>query len=58
MRYSAQAIAEGLVDNESLEQLGSRGPMDPSVADSDQDGIPDGEEDFDHDGLNRSALLN
>jgi len=58
VRYSAQAIAMGLVDNASLEQLGARGPMDPSVADSDQDGIPDGEEDFDHDGLNRTALLN
>lgn len=58
VKYSAMAIAEGLIDNNSLEALGARGPMDPSMEDSDLDGIPDGEEDFDHDGLNRTMLLN
>jgi hypothetical protein len=32
--------------------------MDPSMIDSDLDGIPDGEEDFDMDGLNRTSQLN
>ena len=32
--------------------------MDPSMIDSDLDGIEDGEEDFDQDGLNRTNLLN
>ena len=58
VKYSAQAISEGLVDNLTLENLGARGPMDPALEDSDLDGIPDGEEDFDRDGLNRTAELN
>ena len=32
--------------------------MDPRMPDSDLDGIDDGSEDFDDDGLNRSHLLN
>jgi hypothetical protein len=31
--------------------------MDPSMIDSDLDGVDDGQEDFDHDGLNRTNLL-
>ena len=31
--------------------------MDPSMADSDLDGINDGEEDPDMDGLNRTGLI-
>ena len=56
--YSGEAISLGLADNNSLNALGARGPMDPSMIDSDLDGIDDGQEDFDSDGLNRSNLLN
>ena len=52
------ALNEGLVDNMSLELLGARGPLDPRMPDSDLDGIMDGDEDFDNDGLNRTALMN
>ena len=38
--------------------IGARGPLDPRMPDSDLDGIMDGDEDFDSDGLNRTALLN
>jgi hypothetical protein len=55
---SERAISLGLVDNNSLDALGARGPMDPRMPDSDLDGIDDGAEDFDGDGLNRSHLLN
>ena len=55
---SERAINLGLVDNNSLDALGARGPMDPRMPDSDLDGIDDGAEDFDGDGLNRSHLLN
>ncbi len=58
VKYSAQAISEGLVDNLTLQNLGARGPMDPSMDDSDLDGILDSDEDFDRDGLNRTAQLN
>ena len=56
--FSEQAISEGLVDNNSLNALGARGPMDPSMPDSDLDGIDDGQSDFDRDGLNRTHQLN
>ena len=39
--YSEEAIALGLVDNNTLNALGSRGPMDPRMPDSDLDGIND-----------------
>jgi len=55
---SERAINLGLVDNNSLDALGARGPMDPRMPDSDLDGIDDGAEDFDSDGLNRTHLLN
>ena len=55
---SERAISLGLVDNNTLDALGARGPMDPRMPDSDLDGIDDGSEDFDDDGLNRSHLLN
>ena len=48
----------GLVDNNTLDALGARGPMDPRMPDSDLDGIDDGQEDFDGDGLNRTNLMN
>ncbi len=56
--YSGLALEAGLVDNNTLEMIGARGPMDPKMPDSDLDGIEDGEEDFDNDGLNREGLLN
>ena len=43
--FSEEAIELGLVDNNSLDALGSRGPMDPRMFDSDLDGIDDGSED-------------
>ncbi len=55
---SERAISLGLVDNNTLNALGARGPMDPRMPDSDLDGIDDGAEDFDEDGLNRTHLLN
>ena len=55
---SERAINLGLVDNNTLDALGARGPMDPRMPDSDLDGIDDGSEDFDDDGLNRTHLLN
>ncbi len=55
--YSGLALANGLVDNGSLNAYGARGVMDPSMPDSDLDGIMDGEEDPDDDGLNRTGLI-
>jgi hypothetical protein len=55
--YSEEAIELGLVDNNTLNALGSRGPMDPRMPDSDLDGINDGSEDLDNDGLNRTNLM-
>ena len=52
------ALTLGLVDNNTLSALGSRGPMDPRMPDSDLDGIDDGQEDFDGDGLNITYLKN
>lgn len=56
--YSRLAMEMGLVDNATLESYGARGTMDPAMADSDFDGIDDGSEDPDLDGLNRTSLLN
>ena len=56
--WSDKALELGLSNSEELQSLGARGPMDPSMIDSDLDGIEDGEEDFDQDGLNRTNLLN
>ena len=56
--YSQQALEDGLVDNSTLSAYGARGLMDPSLIDSDFDGINDGEEDPDNDGLNRTGLYN
>jgi hypothetical protein len=56
--WSDKALELGLSSSEELEAMGARGPMDPSMIDSDLDGIEDGEEDFDMDGLNRTSLLN
>jgi len=56
--YSQQALENGLVDNSTLSAYGARGLMDPSLIDSDFDGINDGEEDPDNDGLNRTGLYN
>ena len=55
--YSEEAIELGLVDNNTLNALGSRGPMDPRMPDSDLNGIDDGNEDMDNDGLNRTILM-
>ncbi|MEC9457527.1 MAG: hypothetical protein VYD27_00960 [Candidatus Thermoplasmatota archaeon] len=57
VRFSEEALRLGLVDNNSLDALGSRGPMDPRMPDSDLDGINDGNEDLDDDGLNRTILM-
>ena len=56
--WSDKALELGLTSAEELQGYGARGPMDPSMIDSDLDGIEDGEEDFDRDGLNRTNLLN
>jgi hypothetical protein len=56
--YSEIALSLGLVDNNTLSAVGARGPMDPKMLDSDVDGIDDGQEDFDGDGLNRTHLMN
>ena len=55
--YSGLALENGLVDNGTIDAYGARGVMDPSMPDSDLDGIMDGEEDPDDDGLNRSGLI-
>ncbi|MEG3601969.1 MAG: hypothetical protein VX365_00840, partial [Candidatus Thermoplasmatota archaeon] len=55
--YSQLALERGIVDNLSIASTGARGVMDPSMEDSDLDGIPDGQEDPDRDGLNRSGLV-
>jgi hypothetical protein len=55
--YSGLALANGLVDNGTINAYGARGVMDPSMPDSDLDGIMDGEEDPDNDGLNRTGLI-
>lgn len=55
--YSRLALELGLVDNETIGAFGARGVMDPSMPDSDLDGIDDGFEDPDMDGLNRSGLI-
>ena len=57
VKYSQYAIESGLSDNESLSAFGARGVLDPSMIDSDLDGIEDGEEDPDNDGLNRTGLI-
>ena len=57
VKYSQFAIESGLVDNSSLDAFGARGVLDPSMYDSDLDGIPDGQEDPDNDGLNQTGLL-
>ena len=56
VQYSYEAINNNLVDNATINAYGARGVMDPSMADSDLDGINDGEEDPDQDGLNRTGL--
>ena len=55
--YSQQAFEIGLADNETVGVYGARGVMDPSMPDSDLDGIDDGFEDPDNDGLNRTGLI-
>ena len=55
--YSQLALELGLVDNSTFDSTGARGVMDPAMEDSDLDGINDGEEDPDNDGLNRSGLV-
>ena len=55
--YSQQAFELGLADNETVGVYGARGVMDPSMPDSDLDGIDDGFEDPDNDGLNRTGLI-
>jgi len=55
VKFSLMALELGLVSNDS--ETGSRGLMDPSMYDSDLDGIGDGSEDLDSDGLDRSGLI-
>ena len=47
--YSQLAFENGLADNETVGVYGARGVMDPSMPDSDLDGIDDGFEDPDMD---------
>jgi len=55
--YSRLALESGLVEEGATDAYGARGVMDPSMPDSDLDGIMDGAEDPDNDGLNRSGLI-
>lgn len=55
--YSQLAFEIGLADNETVGVYGARGVMDPAMPDSDLDGIEDGYEDPDNDGLNRTGLI-
>lgn len=55
--YSGLALEAGLVDNASVSAYGARGVLDPSMPDSDLNGIDDGLEDPDDDGLNRTGLM-
>ena len=55
--YSQLAFETGLADNETVGVYGARGVMDPAMPDSDLDGIEDGYEDPDNDGLNRTGLI-
>ena len=57
VRYSEEALIIGLVDNSTYSAYGARGVMDPSLKDSDGNGIDDGMEDPDNDGLNRTGLI-
>ena len=55
--YSLEALERGLVDNVTQNAHGARGVLDPAMIDSNLNGISDGDEDPDHDGLNRSGLV-
>ncbi len=57
VKYSELALISGLVDNSTYNANGARGVMDPALKDSDLDGIDDGMEDPDKDGLNRTGLI-
>lgn len=57
VHYSEIALELGLTDNSTTSVHGARGVMDPSMPDSDLDGILDSEEDPDNDGLNRTGLV-
>ena len=58
VEHSLLAMELGLADNVSLGSFGARGLLDPALDDSNNNGIKDGEEDIDKDGLNRTSLLN
>ena len=58
VEYSLQAMELGLADNATLGSFGARGVLDPALDDSNNNGIKDGDEDLDDDGLNRTSLLN
>ncbi|MGY8755734.1 MAG: hypothetical protein ACKVIR_08585, partial [Candidatus Poseidoniales archaeon] len=55
--YSLEALERGLVDNVTQNAHGARGVLDPAMIDSNLNGINDGDEDPDNDGLNRSGLV-
>ena len=57
VKYSELALIIGLVDNVTTTANGARGVMDPALKDSDGDGVDDGMEDPDDDGLNRTGLI-
>lgn len=57
VKYSEQALIIGLFDNDTASANGARGVMDPALKDSDGNGIDDGMEDPDNDGLNRTGLI-
>ncbi len=57
VRYSEEALILGIADNSTYSAYGARGVMDPALKDSDGNGIDDGMEDPDNDGLNRTGLI-
>ena len=57
VRATERAFELGIA-NGTFDPTFARGPLDPAIRDSDGDGIGDGEEDPDDDGLVRTTLLN
>jgi hypothetical protein len=55
--HSLEALERGLVDNATANAHGARGVLDPAMIDSNLNGVNDGDEDPDQDGLNRSGLI-
>ncbi len=56
VKNSALAANMGLIDSATLSESGAKGLFDPRMPDSDLNGIEDGDEDPDQDGLDRAIL--